>query len=227
MSSQQKTRMDRSYILSTFVSVRCLVHYMEVNRYSIILSLKTVCLLSNSRKYALLFIYIPFHCVCSSVPSITNGRLNDWETRTTREASLLIKLPTTHIIYKIVVHNKSTSSITLKVGLNKKKLRSFCSILNRERLPHNRVTEVFLGHLPSRYIHIICHQGYPIGFNRISVYGMSLEKLQQRFGQPALAPLLYNTPASLLFGVQSTGLVLKKKSTVRKTKKKGVDRPAF
>jgi hypothetical protein len=70
------------------------------------------------------------------------------------------------------------------------------------------VTEIFLGHLPARYVHIICHSGLPIGFNCISVYGMSLDKLQQRFGQPALAPLLYDTPARLLFGVKQNGLVL-------------------
>mmetsp|Transcript_14523 Transcript_14523/g.18844 ORF Transcript_14523/g.18844 Transcript_14523/m.18844 type:complete len:129 (-) Transcript_14523:5-391(-) len=105
-------------------------------------------------------------CVASSsfygAPKINNGVLTKWETRLSGEATLLLKIKNRYLISNILIDNKGTSVISVDLGLNPKKEKSFVPVLQERRIPHGRVTNLSIGHLPGKYIRITCHHGAPI-----------------------------------------------------------------
>ncbi len=68
------------------------------------------------------------------------------------------------------------------------------------RLAHDRVTEISVGHLPCKFVLLVCHHGSPISLSRVEAFGVSHGALSRRFGQPALAPLLFELPTAILYG---------------------------
>jgi hypothetical protein len=58
---------------------------------------------------------------CSVAPSVDeNGSFCEWVTRQP-SAFVVLKLPGKHLLSTLVIHNKSTSVITVKIGLRAKK----------------------------------------------------------------------------------------------------------
>jgi hypothetical protein len=158
-----------------------------------------------------------------------DGSILDWETRLP-EATVLIKLPSHHLLSKLILRNKSTSLVTVRIGMNPKKLRSFLTVVEDSRLPHDRVTEFKIGHLPCRYVQIVCKREPPkeglgdlhhsIGLAGFTVTGISLGDMRRRSGQPGLAPLLFDGPTRILFDEEATATPLdsEKQSALRRSK---------
>ena len=133
------------------------------------------------------------------LPTVADGQFSDWETRRS-EATVLLKLPKHNLISTVAFRNKATSVLTVKIGMDARRLREFVTVVDERRLPHDRRMVLRLGHLPARFVLLVCHRGSPIGFESVSCSGIALSALRRRGGQPDLAPMLYDATAALLFG---------------------------
>jgi hypothetical protein len=78
-------------------------------------------------------------------------------------------------------------------------VRDFVTVCEEPRLPHERTKELVVGHLPCRYVLLVCHRGSPISFAGVAATGVRLDDLRRRAGQPGLVPLLADAPRRLVF----------------------------
>jgi len=76
-------------------------------------------------------------------------------------------------------------------------------------LPHDRVTNLAVGHLPCKYVKLECLRGAPVSLAKLEALGVPLKALQTRSGQPGLAPLLFEGAKDVLFRRSSPGAAKK------------------
>ena len=89
--------------------------------------------------------------------------------------------------------------------------RAYLRVTPPLRLPHNMDVSIALGHLPCRYVRILCLAGTPISFHSITVRGIPTKAIQRTLGG-TLSTLISKTPERLLFGSSlemSLGAVLR------------------
>ena len=141
-------------------------------------------------------------------PKLTeDGVFEDWTTRNptisedvgfgAKEAVVMLKLPFICLLSTVILENRGTSQVTVQVS-TKKKASSFLTVFDNMRLPHDRSTSLDIGHVPCKFVRLICHRGNPIGIERLSCHGITLTDLRMHCS-PALAPLLFDKPLGILF----------------------------
>ena len=86
---------------------------------------------------------------------LEGGRFVDWTTQR-HTATVLLKLESKSILSRLVIRNRGTSLLSVRLGLTSKKAHQFITVMDSRPMPHNRVVELALGHLPCRYVQLVC-----------------------------------------------------------------------
>lgn len=98
----------------------------------------------------------------------------------------------------VELHNMQTSAVTIQVGMKEGK-HNFITIKENYKLARNRINEIPIGHIPCRFVRLICLSGKPVSINQIRFNGISTLNVNDRMG-PSTEYLLYKATENILYG---------------------------
>ena len=88
---------------------------------------------------------------------------------------------------------------------------SFVTVVSSRSLPHERISAIDFGHLPCRYVLLLCEHGSPISLASVTAVGIPLEILQKR--QPGMDKVLFSAPARIMYGRSYERRALRQETT--------------
>jgi len=144
------------------------------------------------------------------------GRKTYWQSYRDKEVITLC-LARKGCVSHLKVMNRSTASMDVYAAV-KGKRRGYLKVREGVVLPHDHLCPIAMGHIPCKYIKIICYRGRPstttsntttttssltthppIALYSITIKGIYAKALVN-IASPGLSKILYNTPEQILFG---------------------------
>ncbi|CAM9135803.1 unnamed protein product [Choristocarpus tenellus] len=127
------------------------------------------------------------------------GKGSCWKGGGTGSGWILLELEEKSLLSFLRVHNKATTSIQLSISVKGTKKQDFVTLKSWQRLPHNYVKDIPLGHLPCRYIKLECRSQTSVSLFAVQAVGLPTRNLAEALG-PSMEELTFKSPELLLFG---------------------------
>ncbi|GMI50515.1 hypothetical protein ScalyP_jg2416 [Parmales sp. scaly parma] len=112
--------------------------------------------------------------------------------------TITLELNSKALLSYIEISNLQTSEIDIEVAMDPGK-HNFIPIKKGVPLARNRTCEVPVGHIPCRFVKIICRAGKPVSMHAIRLNGIDVLSIHDRMG-PSTENLLYRATENILYG---------------------------
>ena len=112
--------------------------------------------------------------------------------------SITFRLGEKSLLSYVEIHNAHTSAVTIQVGMNTGS-HNMITIKENYKLARNRMNEVPIGHIPCKFVRIICLGGKPVSLNQIRFNGINTLSVNERMGA-STEYLLYRATENILYG---------------------------